>query len=77
MKKLPIFMCDDVGFWNDRDGSRDPLGSRWGFDLGKGKLVLDITWMQDANYVQTSGYDSDGKMYWDEATPCHIAHNKS
>ena len=24
--------------------------------------VLDITWLADANYVQTSGYDADGKM---------------
>ncbi|WDE01799.1 DUF1566 domain-containing protein [Thalassomonas actiniarum] len=29
--------------------------------------VLDITWLQDANYAKTSGYDSDGKMSWDEA----------
>ena len=29
--------------------------------------VLDITWMQDMNYAMTSGYDSDGKMTWDEA----------
>ena len=28
---------------------------------------LDITWLQDANYAQTSGYDSDGKMTWDTA----------
>jgi len=29
--------------------------------------VLDITWLADANYAQTSGYDSDGKMNFDEA----------
>ena len=28
---------------------------------------LDITWLADANYAQTSGYDADGKMTWDEA----------
>ncbi|MFC1837247.1 CFI-box-CTERM domain-containing protein [Thermodesulfobacteriota bacterium] len=32
---------------------------------------LDITWLQDANYAQTSGYDSngimDGKISWSEA----------
>ena len=27
----------------------------------------DITWLQDANYAQTSGYDTDGKMNWDDA----------
>jgi hypothetical protein len=26
--------------------------------------VLDITWLADANYAQTSGYDADGKMTW-------------
>ncbi len=29
--------------------------------------VLDITWLQDANYANTSGYDSDGRMSWDAA----------
>jgi len=29
--------------------------------------VLDITWLADANYAQTSGYDSDGRMNFDEA----------
>lgn len=29
--------------------------------------VLDITWLADANYAMTSGYDSDGLMTWDEA----------
>ena len=29
--------------------------------------VLDITWLQDANYAMSSGYDTDGKMTWNEA----------
>jgi hypothetical protein len=29
--------------------------------------VLDITWLADANYAQTSGYDDDGFMIWNEA----------
>ena len=29
--------------------------------------VLDITWLQDANYAQTSAYDSDGRMTWSQA----------
>lgn len=40
------------------------------WDRGGGLIyddVLDITWLQDANYAQTSGYDSDGRMDWDAA----------
>ncbi len=29
--------------------------------------VLDITWLGDANYARTSGYDADGTMAWSEA----------
>ncbi len=29
--------------------------------------VLDITWLADADYARTSGYDSDGRMSWDQA----------
>lgn len=29
---------------------------------------LNITWLSDANYSNTSGYSADGKMYWSEAT---------
>ncbi|MCK5609048.1 thrombospondin type 3 repeat-containing protein [Candidatus Pacearchaeota archaeon] len=39
-------------------------------DRGGGLIyddVLDITWLQDANFAQTSGYDSDGQMTWDIA----------
>ena len=39
-------------------------------DLGGGMIYstdLDLTWLQDANYAQTSGYDADGLMTWDEA----------
>ena len=39
-------------------------------DRGNGMIydtVLDITWLQDANYALTSGYDDDGKMTWYEA----------
>jgi Protein of unknown function (DUF1566)/PEP-CTERM motif len=40
------------------------------WDRGSGLIyddALDITWLQDANYALTSGYDSDG-MNWYEAT---------
>src|SRR5688572_29847528 len=39
-------------------------------DRGGGLIydtVLDITWLQDANYAQTSGFDADGRMTWFEA----------
>jgi MYXO-CTERM domain-containing protein len=29
--------------------------------------VLDITWLADANYAMTSGYDADGLMTWADA----------
>ena len=40
------------------------------YDRGNGMIyddVLDITWLQDANYAYTSGYDDDGIMSWDNA----------
>ena len=39
-------------------------------DRGGGLLyddVLNVTWLQDANYAKTSGYDADGKMNWTAA----------
>jgi hypothetical protein len=39
-------------------------------DRGSGLIyddVQDITWLQDANYSKTSGYDTDGMMNWAEA----------
>ncbi len=40
-------------------------------DRGGGMLfdtVLNVTWLQDANYAKTSGYDADGMMTWSQAT---------
>lgn len=40
------------------------------FDRGGGLIyddLLNITWLQDANYAKTSGYDTDGLMDWDAA----------
>jgi hypothetical protein len=37
-------------------------------DRGGGMLydtVLNITWLQDANYAKTSGFDADGQLPWD------------
>lgn len=39
-------------------------------DRGNGLIyddILDITWMQDASYVRTSGYDDDGGLFWPDA----------
>ena len=39
-------------------------------DRGGGVIYdtgLNITWIQDANYAMTSGYDADGRMTWYEA----------
>ena len=39
-------------------------------DIGGGFIYDDdrnITWLYDANYAYTSGWDSDGRMTWDEA----------
>jgi len=39
-------------------------------DRGGGMLyddVLNVTWLQDANYAKTSGYDADGAMTWNAA----------
>ena len=39
-------------------------------DRGGGLLfddVLGVTWLQDANYAKTSGYDADGLMNWSAA----------
>ena len=40
-------------------------------DRGGGLIydtVLNVTWLQDANYAQTSGYHADGLMTWSQAT---------
>lgn len=40
------------------------------FDRGGGLIydsVQNITWLADANYAKTSGYDEDGRMNWNEA----------
>jgi len=48
-------------------GAEAALLSRLG-----GKAIYDdvanLTWLQDANYAQTSGYDADGRMTWADAT---------
>ena len=39
-------------------------------DRGGGMIydsVLNVTWLQDANYAQTSLFDADGRMAWSDA----------
>ena len=45
---------------------RDLNGSAGSFEAYY-DTVLDITWLADANYAQTSGYDADGMMSWTDA----------
>lgn len=44
----------------DLNGSPDSFEAYYDTDL-------DITWLADANYAQTSGYDADGLMTWTNA----------
>lgn len=49
-------------------------------DMGGGLLyddVLDVTWLQDADYAKTSGYKPNGKMPWSDATNwvAHLAYH--
>lgn len=40
------------------------------FDRGGGLIYdddLDVTWLADADYSRSSGYDADGYLAWDEA----------
>jgi len=40
------------------------------YDRGNGMIYdsdQNLTWLQDANYIHTSGYDSDGRVTWDAA----------
>lgn len=45
---------------------RDLNGSAGSFEAYY-DTVLDITWLADANYARTSGYDADGRMTWSAA----------
>lgn len=49
-------------------------------DRGNGLLydnVLNVTWLQDANYAKTSGYSATGTMDWNTATTwaAHLNYN--
>ena len=62
MKKTLVFVCAISLFFGVSGVTNAAL-----WDRGGGLIyddVLDITWLQDANYAQTSGHDSDGYMTW-------------
>jgi hypothetical protein len=72
MKTLSVFLCAMVLLLGFVGTSNAFL-----YDRGNG-LIYDsdqnITWLQDANYAQTSGYDdslygynTNGVMYWNDA----------
>jgi len=65
MRKLFCFFCAMLLVIGLVEAAKSEL-----HDRGGGLIyddVLDVTWLQDANYAQTSGYDSDGKMTWEDA----------
>ena len=68
MKKQNIQIAISVGlislgFVSTADAA---LVSRLG-GLAYYDTVADLTWLADANYAKTSGYDADGRMTWQAA----------
>lgn len=65
MKKLIIFTCGILLI------ALCGVSNAALIDRGGGLIYdtdFDITWLYDANYAKTSGYDSDGLMTWAQAT---------
>ena len=65
LRNAPVFLCA-MAFMFVIAGNVN--AALW--DRGGGLIyddVLNITWLQDANYAKTSGYDADGGMVWAEA----------
>ena len=65
MKKLLVFLCAMLLLL----GTAEITGAAL-YEIGVGLIYddyLEITWLQDANYAQTSGYDTDGQMNWSDA----------
>ena len=65
MRRSLVFLCTMLVVLGISTAARATL-----YDRGGGLIyddVLGITWLQDANYARTSGYDSDGRMAWYDA----------
>ncbi len=54
------------GTWLTTQRARDFDGNPATIE-GYFDAYLNLTWLADANYAMTSGYDADGLMTWDEA----------
>ena len=63
---------NNQGTWETTLQGRDLDGDITDFE-GWYDNVLDITWLADASYIETSGYDDDGWVQWDDAL-AWIAH---
>lgn len=64
MRKVLLYSVLVLLFFSARTGMTALL------DRGGGLIydtVLNITWLQDANFSKTSGYDEDGRMAWNQA----------
>jgi hypothetical protein len=65
MKKSMVVLCAVFLFFGFSTTANAAL-----IDRGEGLIyddVLNITWLQDANYAKTSGYITDGLMTWGQA----------
>ncbi len=65
MKRFYIFLTTLMLVFGISVSARATL-----IDMGDGTIYdddLQLTWLQDANYARTSGYDADGKMTWSAA----------
>lgn len=61
-----LFACLVTGTAHAALQGRDLNGSAGSFEAYY-DTALDITWLADANYAKTSGYDADGLLNWAEA----------
>ncbi|MFM8333253.1 MAG: DUF1566 domain-containing protein [Candidatus Methylumidiphilus sp.] len=59
---LPALLLAGMGFASTASASLETRPGGMVYDTN-----LNITWLQDANYAQTSGYDADGLMDWNTA----------
>lgn len=63
MKNIVFFVALSLLFVSVSSAELIDRGGGLIYDTGR-----DITWLQDANYAKTSGYDDDGLMYLRDAT---------
>jgi hypothetical protein len=66
IKSLRILLCIGVSSLGLLSVANAALETRLG-GLAVYDMDLNITWLSDANYAKTSGYDADGVMSWLDA----------